>query len=336
MEKILVTGGCGFIGSNFIKYLLKKDKNVRVTNLDKLTYAGNPENLFEVKNNPNYVFVKGDICDKRIVSELSSKNEVIINFAAETHVDRSIMEPEQFIKTDIFGTYTLLESALEFNHKKFIQISTDEVYGSIENGSFREDAPLRPNSPYAASKASADLLILSYRKTYNLPSIIVRPSNNFGPNQYPEKLIPLFVTNALQNIPLPLYGDGKNVRDWLYVMDNCEAIHLILTDAIPGEIYNVGGSNEITNIEITQKILSILGKSENLIKKVKDRPGHDRRYSLDCAKIKSTLGWKPKHTFESALKDTIEWYKNNVSWWEAIKNRQEEFKKFYNQQYKSH
>jgi len=316
--KILITGGAGFIGSNFIRYLLGKYPQYRITNLDKLTYAGNLENLRDIEKNKNYKFVKGDICNPKIVNKLASDADCIINFAAETHVDRSILYAGSFIKTDVFGTYVLLESAKKYKHKKYIQIGTDEVYGSIEDGSFTENSPLKPNSPYSASKASADMLCRSYYVTYKTPAIITRSSNNFGPYQYPEKVIPLFVTTAIQNKPLPLYGDGKNVRDWLFVLDNCSAIDVVLHKGKPGEIYNVGGGNEITNVELTEMILKILKKPLTLIKKVTDRPGHDRRYSLNCSKIEKDLGWKPDRNFDKDLKATVEWYVDNKSWWKKL------------------
>ncbi len=326
-KKILVTGGCGFIGSNFIRHLLNKYPDYEIVNLDKLTYAGNLENLRDIEEKPNYRFVKGDICDERIVDSVVKEGvNAILNFAAESHVDRSILGPESFIKTDIYGTHTLLGAARKYKIKRIVQISTDEVYGSIEKGSFRETDPLNPSSPYAASKASADLLCLSYFTTYKLPIIITRSSNNYGSYQFPEKLIPLFITNALENRPLPLYGDGLNVRDWLYVLDNCRAIDLILHKGRIGEIYNVGADNERTNIEITKTILKILEKGENLIKRVKDRPGHDRRYSLDSTKIRE-LGWKPEYNFKKALKETVNWYRNNESWWRKLKVKAEEFYK---------
>ncbi len=325
--RILVTGGAGFIGSNFIRYLLGKYPDYEITNLDKLTYSGNLENLRDVEKNPNYRFIKGDIRDKKVVdSVVKERVDTILNFAAESHVDRSILEPESFIRTDIYGTYTLLEAARRYKINRYIQISTDEVYGSIEKGSFKETDPLNPSSPYAASKASADLLCLSYFTTYKLPMIITRSSNNYGHYQFPEKLIPLFITNALENKLLPLYGDGMNVRDWLYALDNCRAIDLILHKGEIGEIYNVGADNERTNIEITKSVLKILGKSEDLIRKVKDRPGHDRRYSLDSSKIRK-LGWEPEHNFEKALKETVDWYRNNESWWKRLKEKAEEFYK---------
>jgi len=326
MKTILITGGAGFIGSNFTRYIISKYNDYRVIVLDVLTYAGNRENLIDLENNTRFSFYKGDIREKDIVEELAQKVDIIINFAAETHVDRSIHEAGDFITTDIFGTFTLLEAVKKFNIEKYIQISTDEVYGSIENGSFTEDSPLSPNSPYSASKAGGDLLVKSYYATYKLPVIITRSSNNFGPYQYPEKLIPLFVTNALDDIKLPLYGDGLNVRDWIYVIDNCEAIDVIMHKGEIGEIYNVGGGNEETNITITNLILRKLKKPENLIEYVKDRPGHDRRYSLNCDKLKK-LGWVPKYGFEDALHTTIEWYANNEKWWRAIKKKQDEYRK---------
>ena len=331
--KLLVTGGCGFIGSNFIRYVLKKHPRYTIINLDKLTYAGNPENLKNIEKNPDYEFVHGDICDKKMVNELAARVECIINFAADTHVDRSIIASEDFIRTNIFGTFTLCEAAKKFNHSCYLQVSTDEVYGSIENGSFTEHSPLEPNSPYSASKAAADLILLSFIKTDGFPVIIVRPSNNFGPFQYPEKLIPLFVTNALENQPLPLYGDGRNVRDWLFVEDNCEAIDLVLHKGKPGDVYNIGGGNELPNIKITETILGILNKPKTLIKYVKDRAGHDRRYSIDSSKIRKELGWEPKHNFESAIRETIEWYVSNRPWWENVKTKSDAYRQYYKKQY---
>ena len=332
--KLLVTGGCGFIGSNFIRYILQKYPSYKIINLDKLTYAGNPENLKDVEKNKNYKFVKGDICDKKIVDELSKDVDCIINFAAETHVDRSILEPDAFIRTDIIGTHTLLEAVRKNGVPRFVHISTDEVYGSIESGSFTEASPLKPNSPYSASKAGADLLCRAYYITYKVPVIITRSSNNFGPYQYPEKIIPLFITNAIEDKPLPVYGDGLNVRDWLYVLDNCKAIDLVLHRGKPGEIYNIGAGNEIPNIELTKKILRILNKPESLIKFVQDRLGHDRRYSLDTSKIRKELGWKPEYNFDTALEKTVDWYLKNRQWWEKIKKKQKEFQKFYKKYYK--
>lgn len=315
--KILITGGAGFIGSNFIRYILKKYPDYKIVNLDKLTYAGNLNNLKGVEKNPNYSFVKGDVCNKKIVEKLVKDCDYIVHFAAETHVDRSIIDAGSFVKTDVFGTYRLLEAARKFNIKRFIFISTDEVYGSIKRGSFKENDRLSPRNPYSASKAGADLLAQSYFVTHNLPVIITRSSNNFGPYQHPEKLISLFTINALKNKPLPLYGDGKNIRDWLYVMDNCEAIDLILHKGETGEIYNIGGDNERMNIEITRMVLKFLNKPESLIKFTKDRKGHDRRYALDSNKIKK-IGWKPKSNFEEKIKQTVEWYRDTRWWWEKL------------------
>ncbi|MBA7510301.1 dTDP-glucose 4,6-dehydratase [subsurface metagenome] len=317
--RLLVTGGAGFIGSNFIRYIIKKYPQYKVINLDKLTYAGNLDNLKDIENNSNYTFVKGDICDRKIVDELSKDVEAIVNFAAQSHVDRSIINASGFIKTNIDGTYNLLEAAKRYNISRFVQISTDECYGSIEKGSFKETNSLRPSSPYAASKAAADMAVHSYRITFNLPTIVARSSNNFGPYQYPEKIIPLFITNALEDKPLPLYGDGMNVRDWLYVIDNCEAIDLILHKGKEGEIYNIGGGKELRNIDLTRMVLKVLGKPESLIQPVKDRPGHDRRYSLDCSKIERELGWTPGFDFEKALQETVKWYVDNQWWWKKLK-----------------
>lgn len=334
--KLLVAGGAGFIGSNFIRFVLNHHPDWEVINLDKLTYAGNLDNLSDISADPRYSFIKGDICDAEAVEgvvRLLGSSGMIVNFAAETHVDRSILSAGSFVQTDVFGTYVLLEAVKKFKVSRYLHISTDEVYGSIEKGSFTEESPLHPNSPYAASKAGGDLLVRSYFKTYGLPVLITRSSNNYGPYQYPEKLIPLFITNALEGKKLPLYGDGKNVRDWLYVVDNCEAIDLVLQKGQEGEIYNIGGGNERQNIEITKFILKELGLSQDNIEFVKDRPGHDRRYSLDCSKVKK-LGWKPKTNFEEGLKQTIAWYKNNQDWWKKIKQKSKEFKKFYEDWYK--
>ncbi|MCM8833345.1 MAG: dTDP-glucose 4,6-dehydratase, partial [Candidatus Omnitrophica bacterium] len=294
--KIVVTGGAGFIGSNFIKYILNKYTDYEILNIDKLTYAGNLENLKEVEKNPNYKFLKRDICDSDLI-DFIDRYDVIINFAAESHVDRAIYGPKIFLKTDIFGTFNLLEISKKKN-MRFIQISTDEVYGSIEKGSFDENSPLNPSNPYSASKGSADLLVLSYFKTYKLPVNIIRSCNNYGPNQYPEKFIPLMITNAIENKKLPIYGDGLYKREWIYVLDNCKAIDFILHKGKEGEIYNVSSEFSITNIEVVKKILKILKKDKDLIEFVKDRPGHDRRYSLSCEKIKK-LGWKCETDFET-------------------------------------
>ena len=310
-KKILVTGGAGFIGSNFIRYILNKYSDYQVVNLDKLTYAGCQANLKDIENNSRYKFVKGDICNAKTVAKIVQDCDTIVNFAAESHVDRSIADASEFIRTNVHGTYVLLEAARKYKISLFCHISTDETYGSREEGFFRETDALKPSSPYSASKAAADHLVHSYYVTYNLPIMIVRPTNNFGPFQYPEKIIPLFITNALRGKRLPVYGDGQNVRDWLYVLDNCAAIDFIIHKGKPGEIYNVAGNNEMRNIDLTRLILKIMNKPEDLIEFVKDRPGHDRRYALDSAKIEK-LGWKPQHNFEQALEETVEWYRSNL------------------------
>ena len=326
-----MTGGAGFIGSNFIHYLAGKHPRDEIINLDKLTYAGNLDNLKEIEENSNYRFVKGDIADPGLVDGLFREGlDAVVNFAAETHVDRSIGDPDDFIRTDIYGTYTLLEAARRRGVGCFVQISTDEVYGSVEEGFSTERDPLMPRNPYAASKAGADRLAYSYFATYDLPVIITRASNNFGPYQYPEKVIPLFVTNALDSIPLPLYGDGLNVRDWLYVGDHCSAIDLLISRGERGEIYNIGGGNLLTNRELTSRILEYLELPETLIRRVRDREGHDRRYALDSSKLKA-LGWEPEADFAAELNRTIDWYRDNRWWWEKIKSG--EFKEYYLRQY---
>jgi dTDP-glucose 4,6-dehydratase len=333
--KLLVTGGAGFIGSNFIHHILKKYPQYQIVNLDKLTYAGNLDNLSEIDSYPNYKFIKGDICDQKLVEETISQNiDVIVNFAAESHVDRSLYDPQSFVQTNILGTQVLLESALKFKLKKFIQISTDEVYGSIDKGKFfTEESQLLPNSPYSASKAGADLLVRSYFKTFKLPALITRSSNNYGPYQFPEKLIPLFITNALENKELPIYGDGLYIRDWIYVEDNCQGIDLVLHKGKEGEIYNLGGGAEKTNLEITNLILKYLNKPSTLIKHVQDRPAHDRRYALNSSKSEKGLGFKPKVKLEQGLKKTVEWYLDHKSWWEKVKSG--EYLKYYEKHYLS-
>ena len=316
--KLLVTGCCGFIGSNFIHYILQKYPDYKIVNLDKLTYAGNLENLKDIEDNKNYRFVKGDICDEKIVDEVVKGVDVIINFAAESHVDRSIGNANPFVTTNFFGTYVMLEAARKHKIEKFIQISTDEVYGSIKEGSFKETDKLEPSSPYSSSKASADLLALSYNITYKMPVIVCRSTNNFGPYQHSEKLIPLFVTNSLEDKKLPIYGTGENVRDWIFVKDNCAAIDTVLHKGKVGEVYNIGSGNEKSNIQITKLILKTLGKPESLIEHVDDRLGHDFRYSLDTTKLRK-LGWQPEHKFEEAMRLTIDWYKNNPDWWKKLK-----------------
>ncbi|HTY14060.1 MAG TPA: dTDP-glucose 4,6-dehydratase [Candidatus Omnitrophota bacterium] len=332
--KVLVTGGCGFIGSNFIRLLLEKYPGCSIVNLDKLTYAGNPDNLADIKNDKRYSFIKGDICDPKTVEKAIAAVDAVVNFAAESHVDRSILSAGSFVNTDVYGTYVLLEAVKKQGIKRFLHISTDEVYGSIESGSFSEKSPLSPNSPYAASKAGGDLLVLAYRKTYGLPVVITRSSNNYGPYQYPEKLISLFVTNALTGKKLPLYGDGKNVRDWLYVKDNCEAIDLVMRKGREGEVYNIGGGNERQNLEIVKIILSELKLEDSSIEYVKDRPGHDRRYSIDCSKVKAELGWVPATDFEKGIRETVAWYVEHGPWWKKIKEKQKEFNEFYSEWYK--
>jgi len=331
MKCFLITGGAGFIGSNFIHYLLKKYPDVEIINIDKLTYAGNLDNLKDIENNPAYRFVKGDICDKTTVEPLIKKCDIVVNFAAESHVDRSIGRPDDFIQTDVFGTFVLLEAARKYGVERFIQISTDEVYGSTLAESFKETDPLMPSSPYSASKAGADRLAYSYFVTYQLPVLITRCSNNFGPYQYPEKLIPLFITNAMEDKKLPIYGDGKNVRDWIFVEDHCRAIDVVLQKGELGEVYNIGAENEKSNLEITDYILKKLKKTKDLMAFVDDRLGHDRRYSLNWDKIKK-LGWMPSVSFEEAMDKTIDWYVQNRWWWEKLKN--EDYLKFYKTHYK--
>ncbi|MGH7279635.1 MAG: dTDP-glucose 4,6-dehydratase [Candidatus Rokuibacteriota bacterium] len=328
--KLLVTGGAGFIGSNFIRHVLTTHREDSVVNLDKLTYAGNVANLEDVSRDPRYRFVQGDICDAALVRDVTRGVDAVVNFAAESHVDRSLIEADAFLKTDVFGVFTLLEAVRELKIGRFLHISTDEVYGSVERGSSRESDPLRPSNPYSASKAGGDLLALAYWSTHRVPVVITRSSNNFGPYQYPEKVIPLFVTNALDDQPLPLYGDGKNVRDWLYVLDNCAAIDLVLRTGRDGEVYNVGGGHEVENVVLTREILRLTGKPETLIRPVKDRPGHDRRYSVDAKKVRQ-LGWTPRHPFGRALDATVRWYREHEAWWRPIKSG--EFKAYYERQY---
>ena len=331
MTRVLVTGGAGFIGSHFVKFALRRHPDWHIVNLDKLGYAGNLDNLAELPDPKRHEFVQGDIADHHLVSGLWKQGfDVVVNFAAETHVDRSILWADDFIKTDVLGAFTLLEAARQFGVKRFVQISTDEVYGSILTGSFTEESPLNPRNPYSASKAGADRLAFAYYATHNVPVLITRCSNNFGPNQHPEKFIPLFITNALEDKPLPLYGDGRYVRDWIYVEDHCAAVDFLIEHGLPGETYNIAGGNEIENILIARQICRRLGKPESLIQFVKDRPGHDRRYSLDAGKL-SRLGWKPSRDFAGALDATIDWYVNNPGWWRKIKSG--EFKKYYAQQY---
>ena len=328
--KILVTGGAGFIGSNYVRHVLTNHPEDAVVNLDKLTYAGNLENLRDVEKDPRYRFVHGDICDRAVVADAMEGVDGVVHFAAETHVDRSNAGADEFLKTNVGGTFTLLEAARERKIGRFVAVGTDEVYGSIARGASRELDPLNPSNPYSASKAAADLLARAYWITHRLPVVITRSSNNFGPYQYPEKVIPLFITNAIEGQPLPLYGDGKNVRDWLYVLDNCAAIDLVLRKGKDGEIYNIGGSHEVENVVLTRQVLHLLGKPESLITPVADRPGHDRRYALDSTKVR-TLGWKPAHPFAAALEATVAWYKGHEAWWKPIKSGA--FRAYYEKQY---
>ncbi len=334
-KPILVTGGAGFIGSNFIFYMLKNYPDYKIINLDALTYAGNLENLKPVEDNANYRFVKGSITDRTLVNALAAEGlEGIVNFAAESHVDRSIEDPGIFVETNIKGTQTLLEAAKNYGVKRYLQVSTDEVYGSLgPTGYFTETTPLAPNSPYSASKTGADLLVRAYHKTFGINTVITRCSNNYGPFQFPEKLIPLIISNALQDMPLPVYGDGLNIRDWLHVEDHCAAIALAFFQGKSGEIYNVGGNNERTNVQIINTVLGLLGKPQSLITYVQDRPGHDKRYAIDASKIRNQLGWIPKYTFESGIKETVAWYCANREWWEKIKSGQ--YREYYEKMYAS-
>ncbi|MFL2650859.1 MAG: dTDP-glucose 4,6-dehydratase [Anaerolineales bacterium] len=332
MKNILVTGGAGFIGSNFVHYMLDKYSSYNLFVFDKLTYAGNLDNLREVQDNPRYVFVHGDIADRETVNEVIITHQIdtIVNFAAESHVDRSILSPDAFIQTDIVGTHVLLDAARDHKLERLHQVSTDEVYGSIVEGRFKEGDVFEPNSPYAASKAGAELLVRAYHETYGLNTVVTRGSNTFGPYQYPEKIAPLFITNAIDNESLPLYGDGLQVRDWLYVTDHCSGIDVALHQGSPGGVYNLGGGNEWTNIEVTELILKYVDKSRDLIVSVEDRPGHDQRYALDSNLLMS-LGWSPSKTFEEALQSTVKWYQDNEWWWRPIKGG--EFKEYYLKQY---
>lgn len=334
MKNILVTGGCGFIGSNFIRYQLSEYPGISITNLDKLTYAGNLENLKEYESHSGYKFVKGDIADHDFVNTLlkSTNFDAVINFAAESHVDRSILDSGPFIQTNIVGTQILLDAFREQKINRFVQVSTDEVYGSLgAEGLFTEETPIAPNSPYSASKASADLLVRSYVETFELPAIITRCSNNYGPYQFPEKLIPLFISNALEDKPLPIYGAGTNVRDWIHVLDHCRGIDAALRKGEVGQVYNFGGNSEMQNIEITRALLKLLKKPESLIKYVTDRPGHDLRYAIDCRKAESELGWKPETEFQAGLEATIKWYQDNLDWVNRI--RSGKYLQYYDQQY---
>jgi dTDP-glucose 4,6-dehydratase len=331
MKTLLVTGGCGFIGSNFIHYLLAKYPDYRVVNLDKLTYAGNPANLAGLEDGDRYRFVEGDICDEAVVDPLVAEADIVVNFAAESHVDRSIMGGAEFVQTDVYGTYVLLESAKEHGVERFHQISTDEVYGSIDEGAWTEEWPLAPRNPYSATKASAELLVRAYHITHKLPVVTTRASNNIGPYQYPEKRVPLYITNAIDDLSLPVYGNGLQVRDHLHVEDHCTAIDLVLHQGKVGEAYNVGGENDATGLQVAHAILERLGKDESLIQYVADRPGHDQRYALDSSKVMA-LGWKPQSDFRTSMERTVDWYVENESWWREIKDRQD-YKDYYQRQY---
>jgi dTDP-glucose 4,6-dehydratase len=333
MTKVLVTGGAGFIGSNFVRWAHKTHPDWHLTTLDKLTYAGRLENLASVMDSPRHTFVKGDIADAAVAAPLVRESEIVVHFAAETHVDRSIQSAADFITTDVIGTFVLLEAARQApNLKRFVQISTDEVYGTVPTGHSVETDELKPRNPYSASKAGADRLAYSYWATYNVPVVVTRASNNYGPNQFPEKIIPLFITNLINGIPVPLYGDGLNVRDWLHVDDHCRGIDVVIDRGVNGEVYNIGGGNEVRNVDLTHRILELMGLPHTLITPVADRPGHDRRYALDTTKLQG-LGWAPTVPFEDGLVETVNWYRNNESWWRPIKEQDPAFKAYYAQQY---
>jgi dTDP-glucose 4,6-dehydratase len=333
MIEVLVTGGAGFIGSNFVRFALAAHPDWHVTTLDKLTYAGRADTLKDVLDDPRHRFVRGDVADTSLVTPLLARSNIVVHFAAETHVDRSIAGALQFVRTDVIGTAVLLEAARSARHlERFIQISTDEVYGSVATGASRETDELKPRNPYSASKTAADRLAYSYFATYGVPVVIVRPSNNYGPYQYPEKVIPLFVTNAIDERPVPLYGDGQNVRDWLYVDDHCRALDLLIAKGQVGEVYNVGGGNEVRNIDLTRRILALLERPESLIQPTPDRPGHDRRYCLDSSKIQA-IGWQPEVRFEDGLRSTVQWYRENEWWWRPIKDRDPSYQAYYDAHY---
>ncbi len=333
MVEVLVTGGAGFIGSNFVLHALTTHPDWRITTLDKLTYAGRMENLRDVVDNPRHQFVQGDVIDAAVAGPLVRNAEIVVHFAAETHVDRSLREAGAFITTDVYGSFVLLDAARHAPRlRRFIQISTDEVYGSVETGSSTETDEVKPRNPYAASKAGADRLAYSYWATYGVPVIITRASNNYGARQFPEKVIPLFVTNAIDQLPVPLYGDGLNIRDWLHVEDHCRALDLLIARGENGEVYNVGGGNEVANLDLTHQILELLDRPRSLIQPVADRLGHDRRYSLDTTKLR-TLGWRPQHTFLDGLRATVDWYRDNDWWWRPIKGANPAYREYYQTQY---
>jgi dTDP-glucose 4,6-dehydratase len=333
MIDVLVTGGAGFIGSNFVRHALEAHPDWRVTTLDKLTYAGRIETLHDVMDHPRHAFVRADICDRPAVEPLVHRSAIVVHFAAETHVDRSILAAGDFLRTDVMGTFVLLEAARRAaGLRRFVQISTDEVYGSVEHGASRETDELKPRNPYSASKAGADRLAYSYFATHGVPVVITRASNNYGPYQFPEKIIPLFVTNAIDDHPVPLYGDGLNVRDWLHVRDHCRAVDLLIERGTAGEVYNIGGGNEVANIELTKRILALVGRPDALIQPVPDRPGHDRRYALDTGKLRA-LGWVPQVDFRRGLEETVAWYRQNEWWWRPIKEQDAAFRAYYRSQY---
>jgi dTDP-glucose 4,6-dehydratase len=334
MQTILITGGCGFIGSNFVRHLRSSDPGVTVINLDKLTYAGNPENLADLSGDPRYVFEHGDICDRARVEAVLGRGPVdaIVNFAAESHVDRSILDSGPFVQTNVVGTQVLLDACRRHQVPRYVQVSTDEVYGSLgADGFFTEDTPLAPNSPYSSSKAAADLLVRGYHHTFGLPAVITRCSNNYGPFQFPEKLLPLFISNLLHDEPVPVYGKGENIRDWIHVEDHCRGIDAALRRGRPGEVYNFGGRCEMRNIDLTRLLLKLLNKPESLIRYVQDRPGHDLRYAIDCSKAERELGWSPHVDFETGLRETIDWYQQHSAWVARIKSG--EYTRYYQQQY---
>ena len=331
MKRILVTGGCGFIGSNFVRYLLARYPGCNVTNLDKLTYAGNLENLADLEGDRRYRFVRGDVCDPQAVDPLVEEADAVVHFAAESHVDRSLLGGAEFVRTNVYGTAVLLEAARRYGVERFHQVSTDEVYGSVEEGAWTEESPVDPRNPYSASKACADILVRAYHLNHGLPAVITRASNNIGPYQYPEKRVPLYITNAIDDRPLPVYGDGRQVRDHLHVEDHCEAIDLVLRQGQVGEVYNVGGENESNGLEVARTVLGQLGKPESLIEFVRDRSGHDRRYALDSSRI-AALGWKPRRDLAASMSDTVDWYVRNEVWWRRIKSG-EEYRAYYEKQY---
>ena len=328
--RVLVTGGCGFIGSNFIRYVLTQHPGDRVVNLDKLTYAGNPANLADFEHDARYAFVHGDIADAELVRDVARGVDAIVNFAAPSHVDRSILDADEFLRTNVLGVRVLLDAVRTLRVPRLLHVSTDEVYGSIATGAATEASPLRPSNPYSAAKAGGDLLALAYWTTHGVPVVVTRSSNNFGPYQYPEKMIPLFITNALESQPLPVYGDGLQVRDWIYVLDNCAAIDLVLRAGRDGEVYNIAGGHEVANATVTREILRWLDKPESLIQMVADRPGHDRRYALDASKL-ARLGWAPRYPFASALESTVRWYREHDAWWRPLKSG--DFRAYYERQY---